>query len=298
MESLLSVDDGVRRIIDALEAAGELDRTMIVFTSDNGFFAGEHRVRSGKNRVYEEAVRVPLVIRGPGVPTGTVQDLSVNADLAPTIADAAGAKPGLVEDGRSLLPSAAHPARLHGRELLFEKGNAFDDGDGDDDAAQSGAFGAVRTSRYVYVQNATGELELYDLATDPYQLQNQILNPAYDKTEAALGARLSALRSCAGASCLRKPDLRLKLSPPDASTGARAGGPTGLWPRSEARRRGRPSGSASRSARRRPGTTPRGRSKRLRPRLLRSKRRPQVGATAQLVDGRELTLQKRTRICG
>ena len=273
---------------------------MIVFTSDNGFFAGEHRVRSGKNRVYEEAVRVPLVIRGPGVPTGTVQDLSVNADLAPTIADAAGAKPGLVEDGRSLLPSAAHPARLHGRELLFEKGNAFDDGDGDDDAAQSGAFGAVRTSRYVYVQNATGELELYDLATDPYQLQNQILNPAYDKTEAALGARLSALRSCAGASCLRKPDLRLKLSRSRREHGrsCRRPEPTGRQGPG-CGRAARPSGSASRSARRPAGhDTSRPLEKQLRPRLLRSKRRPQVRATAQLVDGRELTLQKRTRICG
>ena len=299
LESLLSVDDGVRRIIDALEAAGELDRTMIVFTSDNGFFAGEHRVRSGKNRVYEEAVRVPLVIRGPGVPTGTVQDLSVNADLAPTIADAAGAKPGLVEDGRSLLPSAAHPARLHGRELLFEKGNAFDDGDGDDDAAQSGAFGAVRTSRYVYVQNATGELELYDLATDPYQLQNQILNPAYDKTEAALGARLSALRSCAGASCLRKPDLRLKLSPSRREHGRSCRRPSRLVAKVR--------GAAARQAVRvgfavgpqaAGHDTSRPLEKRLRPRLLRSKRRPQVRATAQLVDGRELSLQKRTRICG
>ena len=241
---------------------------MIVFTSDNGFFAGEHRVRSGKNRVYEEAVRVPLVIRGPGVPTGTVQDLSVNADLAPTIADAAGAKPGLVEDGRSLLPSAAHPARLHGRELLFEKGNAFDDGDGDDDAAQSGAFGAVRTSRYVYVQNATGELELYDLATDPYQLQNQILNPAYDKTEAALGARLSALRS------LRRGDLSAQARPeaeavalptraralvpeaqPAGGQGPRRGGAAGR----PGRLRGRPAGGRARhlaAAREAPATAP------------------------------------------
>ena len=75
IESLLSVDDGVRRIIDALSASGELGDTLIVFTSDNGFFHGEHRVQSGKNRVYEEAIRVPLVIRGPEVPAGvTVGD--------------------------------------------------------------------------------------------------------------------------------------------------------------------------------------------------------------------------------
>jgi N-acetylglucosamine-6-sulfatase len=297
LESLLSVDQGVRRIIDALSQAGELDRTLIVFTSDNGVFAGEHRVRTGKNRVYEEAVRVPLVIRGPGVPTGTVQDLSVNADLAPTIADAAGATPGLTEDGRSLLPFAAHPGRMHGRELLFEKGNAFDDGDGDG-AAQSGAFGAVRTSRYIYVQNATGELELYDLATDPYQLQNQILNPAYDAVESALAARLAALRTCAGPSCMRKPDLRLRLSRSRREHGHSCREPRRLLAKVK--------GSASSKVARvgfsvGPNAaghdTSRPLKKRLRPRVLKGKRRPQIRAVADLVDGRELSLQKRTRIC-
>jgi arylsulfatase A-like enzyme len=299
LESLLSVDDGVRRMIAALEAAEELDRTLIVFTSDNGFFAGEHRVRAGKNRVYEESVRVPLVIRGPGVPTGTVQDLSVNADLAPTIAAAAGANPGRVEDGRSLLPFAVHPGRLHGRELLFEKGNVFDDLDGDDDAVQSGAFAAVRTNRYVYVQNATGELELYDLARDPYQLANQILNPSYDAAESALSARLAALRTCAGPSCLRKPDLRLKLSRSHRQHGRSCRRPSRLL----AKVRG---SAVPKVVRVDFGVGPeaaghdtsRPLEKRLRPRLLRGRRKPQIRATAALVDGRALSLQTRTRICG
>ena len=83
--------------------------------------------------------------------------------------------------------------------------------DDDDDVAQSGTFAAIRTSRYVYVDNATGELELYDLDADPYQLQNQILNPAYDAAEAALARRLAALRSCAGDGCRTKPALEQKL---------------------------------------------------------------------------------------
>ena len=73
--------------------------------------------------------------------------------------------------------------------------------DDDDGVAQSGTFAAIRTSRYVYVENATGELELYDLSVDPYQLQNQVLNPAYDLAEAQLAKRLAALRSCAGETC-------------------------------------------------------------------------------------------------
>jgi arylsulfatase A-like enzyme len=116
LESLLSVDEGVGRILTALADAGELENTLVVFTSDNGYFAGEHRVRMGKNRIYEEAVRVPLVIRGPGMRAGaTVRDLTVNADLAPTILEATGATAGVAQDGRSLLPFAAHPGRAHGR---------------------------------------------------------------------------------------------------------------------------------------------------------------------------------------
>ena len=121
-----------------------------MFTSDNGFFAGEHRLKTGKNRVYEEAIRVPLLIRGPGIPAGvTVDDLGVNADLAPTILDAAGARPGRVEDGESLIPFAEHPARLHGRELLIEQ---FGQLRPTRRASPGGTFAAVRTSRYKYVE--------------------------------------------------------------------------------------------------------------------------------------------------
>ncbi|MGH2804986.1 MAG: sulfatase family protein, partial [Thermoleophilaceae bacterium] len=106
LESLLAVDEGVVRIVDALARAGELERTLIVFTSDNGFFHGEHRVPYGKVMVYEPSIRVPLILRGPGVPSGgRRRQLVTNADLAPTIMDAAGAAPaGRVPDGRSLFP--------------------------------------------------------------------------------------------------------------------------------------------------------------------------------------------------
>ena len=74
---------------------------MIIYTSDNGFFHGEHRIPDGKRHIYEESIRVPLLMRGPGIPGGvTIDDLSINADLAPTIVDVADATPGLVMDGR------------------------------------------------------------------------------------------------------------------------------------------------------------------------------------------------------
>ena len=297
IESLLSVDDGVRRMVEALQAAGELERTVIVFTSDNGFFHGEHRVQSGKNRVYEEAVRVPLVIRGPGVPEGvTVDDLAVNADLAPTVADAAAATPGLTVDGRSLLPSAEHPDRLRGRELLFEKGDVVDDDD--DGAPQSGAFAAVRTARYVYVENLTGELELYDLDADPFQLQNLAADSAYDRVEAALAARLASLRSCAGDGCRAKPDLKLKLPRSKRQNGRSCREARDFLVRVRGSVAGQVVGAgfAVGSAE---AVTDRAApfKKRLKPRLLRAKRKPEVRVVAELLDGRRLSLQKRVRIC-
>jgi arylsulfatase A-like enzyme len=297
LESLLAVDDGVGRIVDALSRGGELDNTLIIFTSDNGFFGGEHRVRTGKNRVYEEAIRVPLVIRGPGVPEGgTVNDLSINADLAPTILDAAGATPGLPEDGRSLLPFADQPDRFHGRELLIEKGNILDDDD--EGAIQSGEFAAIRTSRYIYVENATGETELYDLAGDPYELDNQIANPAYAPVVAALATRLASLRGCAGETCKRKPSLQLKLPRSRRQNGH------SCRPAHDfiARVRGAGSGDLDtirfEVAGERAGHVDSGPfKKRLRPKLLRSKRRPEITAGATMIDGRELSLIKRVRIC-
>ncbi|MGH3028971.1 MAG: sulfatase family protein, partial [Gaiellaceae bacterium] len=100
LESILAVDEAVARIVAALRSTGELDETLIVFTSDNGFFHGEHRVPAGKVLVYEPSVRVPLIIRGPSVPAGARRSsLVANIDLAPTILDAANARPGRRQDG-------------------------------------------------------------------------------------------------------------------------------------------------------------------------------------------------------
>jgi N-acetylglucosamine-6-sulfatase len=202
LESLLSVDEGVRQVIDALKANHSLKDTYVIFTSDNGFFAGEHRVVTGKGRVYEESVRVPLVMRGPGIPHGVnVRDLSINADLAPTIIDATGAKPNLVMDGRSLLPLAERPGVERGRELLFEAPSYVG----------VPSFTAIRTQRYLLARYATGERELYDLERDPYELRNRVANPGYGKTTRALAHRLRRLKGCSGASCRRRPALNLDL---------------------------------------------------------------------------------------
>ena len=172
------------------EGQGRARTDLLVFTSDNGFFHGEHRIPSGKMHIYEESIRVPLLMRGPGIPRGVdVGDLAINADLAPTIVDVANASPGLVMDGRSLIPVAQQPGIEQGRELLIE---------------QLG-FAAIRTERYLYAEHETGEKELYDLNSDPFELRSRHDDPAYASVQAQLAGRLQELRSCAGSSCRARP---------------------------------------------------------------------------------------------
>jgi N-acetylglucosamine-6-sulfatase len=191
LESLLAVDEAVAGIVADLRAAGELANTLIVYTSDNGFFHGEHRVPQGKVLLYEPSIRVPLLMRGPGVPRGVRRrEIVANIDLAPTIVDAANAKAGRRRDGRSLLPLLGRKKLKWRSDLLLESGNGRRNG-----------FVAVRTTRYVYAEYADGERELYDLAKDPFELQSRHADPAYAAIRARLARRLAALRSCAGARC-------------------------------------------------------------------------------------------------
>jgi N-acetylglucosamine-6-sulfatase len=190
LASLLAVDDAVERIIGALDADGVLDDTVVIFTSDNGFFRGEHRIPDNKVHLYEPSIRVPLLVRGPGVARGTTRDaLVANIDLAPTILDLAGATPLRAMDGRSLVPDLATERNGPPRQILLESGTPRDPVRG------------VRTDRYVYVEHPTGERELYDLDADPDELDNRADDPAMADVRADLAQRLDELRTCAGRSC-------------------------------------------------------------------------------------------------
>jgi N-acetylglucosamine-6-sulfatase len=197
LETLQSVDRGVGRIVDALEQAGELGRTLLVFTSDNGYFHGEHRVPHEKTLPYEPVIRVPLVIRGPGVPHDAHRSQLVsNQDLASTILDATGAKAGLPQDGLSLLPLIRKPNHEPGRDLLIEGSYPF---------GRRVRFAGVRTHRWFYAEYSNGERELYDLVADPDELTSLDSDPAYASVEADLAHRLAALRNCKGKSCRKRP---------------------------------------------------------------------------------------------
>jgi arylsulfatase A-like enzyme len=194
LESLLAVDEAVAQIVNELTRIGKLDNTYIIFTSDNGFFHGEHRVAAGKVLLYEPSIRVPLLIRGPGIPTGQRRSQFVaNIDLAPTIVQATGAQPGRVMDGRSLIPFAKDKLLQSGRDILLE----------------TPTYAGVRSPNWLYAEHVTGEKELYNLARDRYELNSLQTNPDYDRMEANLAMRLARLRQCKGAVCRRGVQLSL-----------------------------------------------------------------------------------------
>ena len=209
-ETLLGVDDLVQNVVGTLKASGELKNTVLIFTSDNGFFHGEHRVRQGKVRLYEPSIRVPLLIRGPGVPKGVHRAQAVgNVDLAPTILDFANAKPGRKEDGVSLMPIMQRKRTWLGRGLDLETYFTPDTTEDPEDPPLN--YRGVRTDRYLYAEYGTGGQELYDLRGDPFELQNAVEDPAYAPAKSALGGLLASLADCAGKGCRRRAALKLKL---------------------------------------------------------------------------------------
>lgn len=200
LESLLAVDEGVEQVVDALQRSGELANTVVLFISDNGHMAGQHRYPQGKLRIYEPSTHLPLLVRGPGVVAGaTTRALAGNVDLAPTVLDFAGGTADHPLDGRSLRPVLAQPATDWPRDLLheyFKEENPVGRESGDP------SYTAVRSSDgTVYVEHDGGEVEMYDLDDDPDQLDSVHADPAYAARRAAAAARLAELRTCAGSSC-------------------------------------------------------------------------------------------------
>lgn len=193
LESLLAVDELVERLVSALEETGQLDNTVIFFTSDNGFYHGEHRLAEGKRLAYEEAVHVPLIVRGGSFPAGrTALQPVANIDLTPTIVALTGAKARRKMDGRNLLPLALDSSVGKDRTLLFEEVSRN---------PSRPTYEAIRTSNWLWIEYRNGARELYDLKADPLQLQSLHDSPALGGVRADLARRLAQLRKCAGASC-------------------------------------------------------------------------------------------------
>jgi N-acetylglucosamine-6-sulfatase len=196
IQSLNGIDLAVESLLDELSRQGKLDDTLVIYLSDNGHFWGEHRIPWGKNSVYEESSRVPFAVRYPRLvakPRAETR-LVANIDIAPTIYDLARIPIPTGVEGRSLVPlltdgSKTNPSVSWREELLLE-------GWAPPELVKAGRapYAAVHTGRYVYVETEGDRSELYDLMSDPHQLQNYIDNPAYARVVSDLKPRLQRLR--------------------------------------------------------------------------------------------------------
>jgi N-acetylglucosamine-6-sulfatase len=245
IRSLQAVDRAVVHLVRTLRATHELHRTYIVFASDNGFHLGQHRLPAGKRTAYETDIRVPLLVRGPGIEPGThVSRIAGNTDLAPTFEAMSGVSPPTFTDGRSLVPllRGRAPSRWRHAYLVEhrnETGTAPAGRPAPDEPSpleppdpeqvvtslplnrrgvrdsellkrlgKVPEYAAVRTTRYLYVEYVTGDRELYDTSTDPDEIDN-LAGRAPAGLQHSLATRLHQLERCHAASCRRIEDRRV-----------------------------------------------------------------------------------------
>ena len=188
LRELLAVDDLVKNVLDALADTGQLEDTYVFFFTDNGYLFGEHRLQQ-KNLPYDEACRMPFVVRGPSVVSGFESNALVSQlDVAPTLCAIAGA-PTDGMDGRNLLPLLAGEEPQWWRKYLL-----IED-------VQQGWY-SLRTPTHWYTEWDTGETELYDLAADPDQMQS-IHDSAPNSLMRELSATLATFKFCSAQSCRR-----------------------------------------------------------------------------------------------
>ncbi|MCK9825002.1 sulfatase [Nocardioides cavernae] len=191
LEALQSVDRAVGSLVETLDEQGVLDDTYIVFSSDNGYSLGEHRF-VGKDVLTDEALQVPLLVRGPGIAPGSTSDLPVTlVDLPATFAALTGVSPAWQVDGTSLLPTLRGQDQDFRDTTLIQTGRTLGDG---------WSHRGVRTSRYLYGTDGTDGF-LYDLLLDPDEMVNRIDDPDYAEVQTALELRRSELVTCAGWTC-------------------------------------------------------------------------------------------------
>ena len=233
-ESLHVVDEAVARVVTALEQSGELDDTVVLFTSDNGYFLGEQGIPQGKILPHEPSLRVPLMLRGPGIPRGeTRSEPFLSVDHAPTYADLGDADLGIDVDGSSLLDVArlgdprsddgwsrvvltqTRPLETVRQELLADPALLAER------PPLRARVTGLRTSRWLYTEwllepyqpQDSIQVELYDLWADPEEYHNLGDEPEHADVRRRLHRVLVKARACQGADCR---DLAL---PEDLSAG-------------------------------------------------------------------------------
>ena len=225
-EALFVLDREVGRLVATLKRTGEYDDTVLMFTSDNGYFLGEHRVLQGKIKPHEPSLRVPFVMAGKGVPHGRRYDPVTTPGVTATIAELAGARMPFPLDGTSVLPSVAAdrgwsaPVVTEGLEgsRVFHTAATLSTPGFHDARTTIG----VRTARWKYVRYVDGDAELYDLDRDPAEMTNRYDDPAYATVRADLAAVWRDRKDCVGATCRAPLPPDLQRGPAELGRATRA----------------------------------------------------------------------------
>jgi arylsulfatase A-like enzyme len=189
-ETLRSVDDAVRSVLQAVADKGAAADTIVFFLTDNGYSFGEHRW-IGKACPYEECIRTPFAVSVPGAVSRADPALVTTADLASTIADLAGVRPGVAQDGADLAQSLLGTGPGPARDAVLAESQGV---------GPIPPWTEVRTADFAYIETAGQGSELYDLTgalgpADPYELDNRATDPRYAATVARLARLLAELRS-------------------------------------------------------------------------------------------------------
>jgi len=195
LRMLAAVDEGVGMLLDALEETGQLDDTVFVITSDHGYWYGEHGLSVERRLAYEEAIRIPLLVRYPRLvrPGRTIDEFALSIDLAPTVLDLAGATAEHPADGRSLVPLLRGNAPRGWRTSFLVEYNT----DTVFPRVRNMGYKAVRTKRWKYIRynKLDGMDELYDLKADPYEMHNLIDDPDCSTIRERLARELDRLQA-------------------------------------------------------------------------------------------------------
>jgi len=192
LEMLLAVDESLGRVVAMLEEARTLDRTVVIVMSDHGYFYGEHHLNQERRLAYEESARIPLIVRYPSVAKAgaTPAELVQAIDLAPTVLELAGVSDSTLRQGKSLVPllRGEHPPWRTSVLIEYYSDTVFP-------RIRNMGYQAVRTERHKYVHylELPGMDELYDLQTDPYELDNLMGSPRERELVPALKAELAPL---------------------------------------------------------------------------------------------------------
>jgi N-acetylglucosamine-6-sulfatase len=225
-ESIAVLDAQIRRLVKTLREQGELDQTVFVFTSDNGYFLGEHRFRNGKRKAYEPSIRVPLVIAGPGIPHGVRDDPAKTPDLTATILDLAGAQAPRPADGQSLVPSFAADrgwtAPVVTEAMLGDIPSLHSVREQQHGFTDARTSIGIRTAHYKLIRDASGTVELYDLDVDPNELDSVAADPEYRAIRRELTRLWRAYKDCAGAACSVPLPPSLAASPAQTTASTKA----------------------------------------------------------------------------